>query len=109
MKIIFNDAKTLQVQSCKEENGQLCIRTISASLEELREMFSDSFACQRLDVVEQNRIIDSYEGYTTLYRLEEYTGKIYGVVMNKIEEITPDSDKINELEEMLNIIMGVKA
>lgn len=107
MKIVFNDAKTLQAQFCKEENGQLHIRTISASLDELRIMFSDSFACQRVDVVEQGRTIATYEGYTKLYRLEEYTGKIYGVVMDKDEETSPDN-KITELEEMLNIIMGVK-
>lgn len=32
------------------------------------------------------QVLGEYENYTEFYRTEEYTGKIYGVVVNKVGE-----------------------
>lgn len=105
MKAVFNDATEIQIQCHGIENGRLCIRTITP-LTELREKFSDEFACRRIDIVERSRTIASYEGYTNLYRLEEYTGRIYGVVLEKDGSADTVEGKVAQMEEALNIIFG---
>lgn len=90
MELIFNDATTLQVQSVIEQEGHLLIKTISATLDELRRKFSDVFACKKIQVKESGRIIVEYNDYITLYRLEEYTGAIRGVVMYQADK-TPET------------------
>lgn len=90
MIIIFNDSTQLQVQSVTEEDGKLLIKTISANTEVLRSKFSDSFATKQMVVQEQGKVIATYHNYTEMYRLEEYPGKIYGVVMYQSEK-TPEA------------------
>ena len=46
MKIIFNDAAELQIQSATLIGNLLQIKTVSATQEELRAKFSDEFACR---------------------------------------------------------------
>lgn len=82
MKIIFGDATTLNVQSVTENGDYLEIKTISASPEELRSMFSDPVKMRTLTVEERGKKT-VYEGYTEFYRTEEYTGGIYGIVNYK--------------------------
>ena len=89
MKIIFNDATELSVQSVIEKDGQLMIKAAAVIIDVLRAKFSDKLATKKIEVVEREQVIAVYEDYTTLYRLEEYTGKIYGVVMYQ-EKKTPE-------------------
>lgn len=89
MKIIFNDATTLTVQSATNEGDYLSIKTISATPEQLRTMFSDPIKTKRI-IVEEMGKQTVYEGYTTYYRSEEYPGKIYGIVMYRPEK-TPEA------------------
>ena len=89
MKIIFNDATELQVQSVQVINNLLQIKTVSATRKELREKFSDKFACKTIKVEERGQILATYENYTELYRIEEYEGTILGVAMYKQGE-TPE-------------------
>ena len=89
MKIIFNDATELQVQSVQVINNLLQIKTVSATRGELRERFSDKFACKTIKVEERGQILATYENYTELYRIEEYEGTILGVAMYKQGE-TPE-------------------
>ncbi len=54
MKIIFNDASELIVQSASiRADGSLLIKTISATEEELRTMFQDKFKTQKMTVTER--------------------------------------------------------
>ena len=89
MKIIFNDATEMPVQSVIEKDGQLMIKAAAVIIDVLRAKFSDKLATKKMEVVEREQVIAVYEDYTTLYRLEEYTGKIYGVVMYQ-EKKTPE-------------------
>ena len=58
MKIIFNDATELVVQSASiRADGSLLIKTISATEEELRTMFQDEFKIKKLTVTERESTI----------------------------------------------------
>lgn len=104
MKIVFNDATELQVQSVQEIDGRLEIKIINITPEKLRELFTDPIKTKRMRVVEREQITAEYEGYTEFYRTEEYAAKIYGVVVNKVgksaEERLTDVEK--EVEDLKN-------
>ena len=62
MKIIFNDATELTIQSASiRAYGSLLIKTISATEEELRTMFQDKFKTQKMTVTERESTIAEYE------------------------------------------------
>ena len=90
MKIVFNDGSELSIQSANIVAGHLQIRIISCNMADLRAKFSDCLATARMDVVERGQKLATYDGYTTLYRLEEYTGGILGVVMYQKKK-TPEA------------------
>lgn len=110
MKAIFNDATDLQIQSAALVGNLLQIKTVSATREELREKFSDEFACRKIQIKERGQVIAIYERYTELYRIEEYTGAILGVAMYRVGE-TPEErldgmdNRVTNVEEALQIIV----
>lgn len=106
MELIFNDATSLQAQSVVERDGHLLIKTISATLDELRKKFSDVFVCKRIKVRERGQIIHEYNDYTVLYRLEEYAGSILGVVMYQVEK-TPEAQV--EVQEAAITVARIQA
>lgn len=98
MKIIFNDASELIVQSASiRAYGSLLIKTISATEEELRTMFQDKFKTQKMTVTERESTIAEYENYTDLNAIVKYTAGILGVVMYREKE--SQMDRIDALEE----------
>lgn len=98
MKIIFNDATELVVQSASiRVDGSLLIKTISATEEELRTMFQDKFKTQKMTVTERESTIAEYENYTDLNAVVKYTAGILGVVMYREKE--SQMDRIDALEE----------
>lgn len=98
MKIIFNDASELIVQSTSiRADGSLLIKTISATEEELRTMFQDKFKTQKMTVTERESTIAEYENYTDLNAVVKYTAGILGVVMYREKE--SPMDRIDALEE----------
>ena len=101
MKIIFNDASELIVQSASiRADGSLLIKTISATEEELRTMFQDAFKTKKMTVTERESTIAEYENYTDLNAVVKYTAGILGVVMYREKE-TP-MDRIGALEERVD-------
>ena len=98
MKIIFNDATELVVQSASiRADGSLLIKTISATEEELRTMFQDAFKTKKMTVTERESTVATYENYTNLNALVKYIGGILGVVMYREKE--SPMDRIDALEE----------
>lgn len=89
MKIIFNDATELQAQQVQQRGDYLRILSVSATPEQLREIFEDPVKTKSMIVEERGQRGEPLEGYTTFYRTEEYPGRIYGVVMYKPER-TPE-------------------
>ena len=86
MKLYFGDATSITVQSVKELGGMLSIKTIGNTPDQLRVLFTDALKTKYMRVEERGQTIAEYEGYTEFYRTEEYTGQIYGVVVNKVGE-----------------------
>ena len=72
------------------------IKTISATPETLRQKFQDEFACKKITIIEREQIITEHENYTKLLRIEEYTGGIYGVALEKAGETT--AERLAEVE-----------
>ena len=98
MKIIFNDATELVVQSASiRVDGSLLIKTISATEEGLRTMFQDKFKTQKMTVTERESTVATYENYTNLNALVKYIGGILGVVIYREKE--SPMDRIDALEE----------
>lgn len=96
MILKFNDATELQAQSVELVGNLLQIKTISATQDELRTKFQDEFACKKITIIEREQIITEHENYTKLLRIEEYTGGIYGVALEKAGETTVE--RLTELE-----------
>ena len=98
MKITFNDATELTIQSASiRTDGSLLIKTISATEEELRTMFHDTFKTKKMTVTERESTVATYENYTNLNALVKYIGGILGVVMYREKE--SPMDRIDVLEE----------
>ena len=101
MKITFNDATELVVQSASiRTDGSLLIKTISATEEELRTMFQDAFKTKKMTATERESTIAEYENYTDLNAVVKYTAGILGVVMYREKE--SPMDRIGALEERVD-------
>ena len=103
MKITFNDASELTIQSATiRADGSLLIKTISATEDELRNTFQDEFRTKKITVTERESAVAEYENYTNLNALVKYTGGILGVVLYKEKESpTERMDKLAEANKKL--------
>ena len=100
MKITFNDGQELQIQQVTEQtDGALLIKTISASEDQLKTLFSDQTTTKRMSVSERDADTVVYENYTKLDAIVKYTAGILGVLMYREGE-DPDS-RIAALEARL--------
>ena len=98
MKLIFNDATELVIQSADiKSDGGLLIKTISDTEENLKTMFSDQTKTKKMVVKERESTLSEYENYTNLNALVKYIGGILGVVLYKSDE-TPE-DKLEALKK----------
>ena len=112
MKITFNDGQELQIQQVTEQtDGALLIKTISASEDQLKTLFSDPTTIKRMSVSERDADTVVYENYTKLDAIVKYTAGILGVLMYREGE-DPDSQietlkKENaDLKEQLEQLRG---
>ena len=98
MKIIFNDATELVVQSATiRGDGGLLIKTISDTEANLKNMFQDQTKTKKMTVTERESTLGEYENYTNLNALVKYIGGILGVVIYREKE--SPMDRIDALEE----------
>lgn len=85
MKLIFNDATELTIQSAEiRTDGSLMIKTISDTEENLKTIFQDGFKTKKMIIKERESTICTYENYTELEGIMKYTAGILGVVLNKV-------------------------
>ena len=96
MELIFADATKIQIQSAQETGGKLEIKVIQVAPAQLRELFTDPVKTKIMRITEREQNIAEYEGYTEFYRTEEYTGGIYGVVINQVGKSS--EERIKQLE-----------
>ena len=112
MKIIFNDATELVVQSASiRTDGSLLIKTISATEEELRSMFQDEFKTQKMTVTERESTLGEYENYTNMDAIVKYTAGILGVILYKVGETPAEKMEAlaaenSELKKTVDMLQG---
>lgn len=96
MKIIFNDATELVVQSATiRGDGGLLIKTISDTEANLKNMFQDQTKTKKMTVTERESTLGEYENYTNMDAIVKYTAGITGVILYKVGE-TP-AEKMEDL------------
>lgn len=84
MKAIFYDGTELTIQQAYiGSDGSLCIKTISATQDQLRAMFSDSVKTKRITVEERGQTLAVYEKYTVYEGTMVYAGGILEVHLQK--------------------------
>lgn len=87
MKIIFNDATELVVQSATiRGDGGLLIKTISDTEANLKNMFQDQTKIKKMTVTERESTLGEYENYTNMDAIVKYTAGITGVILYKVGE-----------------------
>ena len=87
MKIIFNDATELVVQSATiRGDGGLLIKTISDTEANLKNMFQDQTKTKKMTVSERESTLGEYENYTNMDAIVKYTAGITGVILYKVGE-----------------------
>ncbi|BFK65510.1 hypothetical protein I2700191B6_18630 [Dorea formicigenerans] len=87
MKIIFNDATELVVQSATiRGDGGLLIKTISDTEANLKNMFQDQAKTKKMTVTERESTLGEYENYTNMDAIVKYTAGIIGVILYKVGE-----------------------
>ena len=112
MKIIFNDATELTIQSASiRADGSLLIKTISATEEELRSMFQDEFKTQKMTVTERESTLGEYENYTNMDAIVKYTAGILGVILYKVGETPAEKMEAlaaenSELKKTVDMLQG---
>ena len=98
MKIIFNDGQELTVQDVSiQADCGLLVKTISATEDEIKAIFSDSMTTKKMTVRERGSELACYENYTKFDAVVKYTAGILGIVMYQ-EEQAPE-DRIKALEK----------
>ena len=98
MKLIFNDATELTIQSAEiRPDGSLMIKTISDTEENLKTIFQDGFKTKKMIIKERESTIGTYENYKELEGIMKYTAGILGVVLYKSDD-TPE-DKLEALKK----------
>ena len=87
MKIIFNDATELVVQSATiRGDGGLLIKTISDTEANLKNMFQDQTKTKKMTVTERESTLGEYENHTNMDAIVKYTAGITGVILYKVGE-----------------------
>ena len=97
MQLNFKDGTSLQVQKVVESGGRLQVLVAGTQPEQLRTLFTDPLKTGHMKVTERGETLAEYEEYTEFYRTEEYTGKIYGVVVNQVGKSV--EERLAETEE----------
>lgn len=98
MRLIFNDGQALTIQSANlVQDGALCIKTISATEDELKRFFEDGFATKKLTIKEREDVVAEYENYTGFEAIVKHTAGILGVILYKVGE--SPTDKLTDLKE----------
>ena len=93
MKITFNDATSISVQSVTPKGDYLEIKTIEGPPEKLCEIFSNVDKTRKM-IVEERGKQTVYEGYTSWQNSAMHTGGIYSVMVYKPEKTPEVQEKV---------------
>ena len=112
MKLVFNDATELVIQSADiQPDGGLLIKTISDTEENLKTMFQDQVKSKKMVVKERESTLSEYENYTNMDAIVKYTAGILGVILYKVgetpvEQMEALKNENAELKEKVDMLQG---
>lgn len=95
-KLVFNDSRWIEIQDATEAEGILHVRIILTTSEQLKAVFGDPFATQKMTCFDNQQQSAVYENYTILNYIKEYTGGIFEVEM--IQENKDAETRLRALE-----------
>ena len=98
-ELIFNDGRTLEIQSAEKIEGKLYIRVILTTSEQLKALFGDAFATEKMTLYENHAEQECFEKYNKLSYLKEEAGGIWEIEL--LQKDKDDAAKIAELQEEL--------
>lgn len=96
-KLVLNDSRQIEVQSASASAGVFRARMINTNIDTLEAMFSSEFATQKMTLVENNKVTNSFENYTVFKSVKKECGGIYEVELVQAEADT--ATKIANLEK----------
>lgn len=100
-KLVFNDGRSINIQSISKAEGFLHVRIILTTSEQLKALFMDNFATQRMTVSENGvPEKEAYENYTELSYLKEEAGGIWEVEM--LQKGASLKEKLGKVEESIS-------
>ncbi len=103
-KLVFNDGRSINIQSITKSEGCLHVRLILTTSEQLKALFMDNFATQKMTVSENGvSEKEAYENYTELSYLKEEAGGIWEVEM--FQKGASLKEKLSKVEESI-LLMG---
>lgn len=103
-ELIFNDARSLEVQSVSVAGeGVMHIRAILVTSEILKAHFMDKFATSRMTLYENHVEKEVYENYDKLSYLKEEAGGIWEIEMLQSQKST--EERLSNVEENVETAM----
>lgn len=97
-KLLFNDGRSIPVQSVSAGEGILHARIILTTSEQLKALFMDEFAARKMTVYENDVPKLSYENYNQLSYIKEEAGGIWEVEMLQKEASPAERLKLMEMD-----------
>lgn len=103
-ELVLNDGRKTEIQRVEQREGEIRIRLILQTSDQLKALFKDEFATSKM-VERQNGVdVNEYENYTELSYIKEELGGIWEVALvqqgagvkqrlQAVEEITSQMQK----------------
>lgn len=103
-ELVLNDGRKTEIQKVEQREGEIRIRLILQTSDQLKALFKDEFATSKM-VERQNGVdVNEYENYTELSYIKEELGGIWEVALVQqgagvkqrlqvVEEITSQMQK----------------
>lgn len=105
MKLVFNDAQQIPIQSVEKGNSWVKIRLIGMERTEILELFQNEEKIKKFNIVDDGEV-ECFEKYQW-ESLTEYTGMIYEIVMSSEEETI--KDRLEAVEQSTNDLVLMMA
>lgn len=102
-ELIFNDGRNLEIQSARETEGKLKVRVILTTSEQLKALFLDEFATQKMTVRENYKEGDVFENYYKPSFKEEFGG------IWEVELVQKEKDTNTIVKELTEVLAATKA
>lgn len=80
-ELILNDGRKTEIQKVEQGNGEIRVRLILQTSDQLKALFRDTFATSKM-IERQNGVeVATYENYTDLTYIKEELGGIWEVAL----------------------------